>query len=42
MFCVKPVFWIRIRTDPYKEMPLGSGSPWTDADMDQDPGGKKA
>ena len=34
------VFRIRIRTDPHKEMPLGSGSAWTDADPD--PGGKKA
>ena len=25
--------------DPHKEMPPGSGSPWTDADPD--PGGKK-
>ena len=33
------VFWIRIRTDPHKEMPPGSGSAWTDADPD--PGGKK-
>ena len=30
---------IRIRTDPLKEMPPGSGSAWTDADPD--PGGKK-
>ena len=26
--------------DPHKEMPLGSGSAWTD--QDPDPGGKKA
>ena len=38
------VFRIRIRTDPHKEMPPGfvSGSAWTDADPDPDPGGKKA
>ena len=37
------VFRIRIRTDPHKEMPpgSGSGSAWTDADPDTDPGGKK-
>ena len=35
-----PVFQIRIRMDPYKDMPPGSGSSWTDADPD--PGGKKA
>ena len=34
------VFRIRIRTDPHKEMPPGSGSVWTDADPD--PGVKKA
>ena len=34
------VFRIRIRTDPHKEIPPGSGSAWTDADPD--PGGKKA
>ena len=26
------MFRIWIRTDPLKEMPLGSGSAWTDAD----------
>ena len=36
------VFRIRIRTDPHKEMPPGSGSAWTDADPEPDPGGKKA
>ena len=30
----------RIRMDPQKDMPPGSGSAWTDAD--QDPGGEKA
>ena len=37
-----PVFRIRIRMDPHKDMPLGSGSgsAWTDSDPD--PGGKKA
>ena len=39
---LKPVLRIRIRTDPHKEMPPGSGSAWTDADPDLDPGGKKA
>ena len=34
------VFWIRICTDPHKDMPPGSGSTWTDADPD--PGGEKA
>ena len=28
--------------DPHKDMPPGSGSTWTDADPDLDPGGKKA
>ena len=37
-----PVFRIQIRTDPHQEMPPGSGSAWTDADPDPDPGGKKA
>ena len=32
-----PVFLIRIRTDPHKDMPPASGSAWTDADPD--PGG---
>ena len=32
----------RIRMDPHKDMPPGSGSVWTDADPDPDPGGKKA
>ena len=37
-----PVFRIRIRRDPHKDMPPGSesGSAWTDADPD--PGGKNA
>ena len=37
---LKPVFWIRIRTDLHKEMPPGSGSAWTDTDPDL--GGKTA
>ena len=37
-----PVFRIRIRTDPPKEMPPGSRFAWTDADPDPDPGGKTA
>ena len=37
---LKTVRWIRIRMDPHKEMPLGSGSAWTDAVAD--PGGIKA
>ena len=37
-----PVFRIWIRTDPHKDMPPESGSAWTDADPDLDPGGKKA
>ena len=39
---LKSVFRFQIRTDPHKEMPPGSGSAWTDADPDPDPGGKKA
>ena len=38
------VLWIWIRTDPHLKSPpgSGSGSGWTDADPDADPGGKKA
>ena len=39
-FAFNPVFRIRIRMDPHKDMPLGSGSAWTDSDPD--PGGKKS
>ena len=37
-----PVFRIRIRKDPHKDIPVPpvSGSAWTD--VDPDPGGKKA
>ena len=36
------VFRIRIRTDLHKKMPPGSGSTWTDADPNPDPGVEKA
>ena len=36
------VLRIRIRTDPHLKSPPGSGSAWTDADPDPNPGGKKA
>ena len=36
------VFRIWIRMNPHKEMPPGSGSAWTDANPDPDPGGKKS
>ena len=35
-------FRIRIRTDLLKDMPPLSGSAWTDADPNPDPGGKEA
>ena len=36
------VLRIRIRTDPHLISHPGSGSAWTDADPNPDPGGKKA